>query len=108
MEAAADAPEVPADARNLTLDDGSTVLILPMTWQMMKAAANADPDAVDESLGELMQAIEDAVLAAKFKNGRSLQLQPSTVFRKIFREWGKAEDEAALPKANEQPSATPS
>lgn len=104
----APAPEQDDDTRWVELPDGSRLRMLPMTWQMMKAASYADPNAPNESLGELMSGIEGAVVEEHFTNGRPLKLQPSTRFMEIFREWNKTEDNASLPPANGQPSATPS
>jgi hypothetical protein len=104
---APDAVEIPPDARTITLPDGSELVMLPMTWQMAKAVAAADPANPDDA-APMMQAVEDACLRANFKNGRDLARQPVTVFGDIFREWNKKEDEHALPPANGQPSETPS
>lgn len=102
-------PDAPADARTITLPDGSTMTMLPMTWQAMKAAAAVDTEGgLDRSTAELMQAVEDAVLTAEFKNGRPLSKQPFAVFRDVFRAWNRAEEDAALPPANGQISETPS
>src|SRR5574339_18923 len=93
--------EEPAEElRHLKLEDGSTLVMLPVTWQMMKAIASADSEQADRSTADMMQAIEDACIEANFVNGRPLPLQPLGTFRQIFRAWNAAEDEAALPPAN--------
>lgn len=96
------------DTVQVELADGSRLRMYPMTWQLMKAVSAADPETPESSTRDLMQAVEDAVVDAQFKNGRSLQLQPVAVFREIFKAWTGKEDEVALPPANGQPSATPS
>lgn len=109
-ESAEPQPERPADARSITLDDGSELVMLPMTWRMMKAvyAGSTDAAELNKSTGEMMAAIEDGVIEAHFKNGRELGQQPFSVFRDIFRAWNKSEQDDALPPANGQPSETPS
>ena len=111
--AVAEATEPTADKpveqlRRVELKDGSVLMMLPMTWRMFKASAQADTEHIDRSIGELMQAIEDAVVEANFKNGRDLSRQPRSVFMDIFSGWRQAEDEVALPPANGQLSGTPS
>lgn len=98
------------DLRLVTLPDGSELVMLPLTWRMMKISARVQGDGnIDgHALGELMEAIEEATIEARFKNGRPLALQPSDVFRTIYRAWGREEDDHALPPANGQPSAKPS
>lgn len=106
MAEATSEAEPAEDYRYVQLEDGSQLTMLPLTWAMLKASSQADPDRLDESLGQLMQAIEDAVVEAHFKNGRGLSTQPKSVFMQIFAGWRKAEDEAALPPVNGQPSET--
>lgn len=105
---AVEADQPAEELRHVVLDDGSELKMLPLTWAMFKASAQADPEALEDSVGSLMQAIEDAVVEAKFKNGRDLSRQPRSVFMKILTGWRQAEDEVALPPANGQLSETPS
>lgn len=92
-------PASKAEGQRIELDSGYVVM-RPMNIDALLAFAEADTN-----IGPAIRAVKEGCVDSKFTDGKPLGEQPIPTLTAILRGWNRAEDEVALPPAQEPPSA---
>lgn len=95
-------PAKKAEGQRIELD-GGYVVMRPMNIDDLLAFAEAD-----SNVAPAIRSVKDGCVESKFRDGKPLGEQSLDVLTAILRGWNRAEDEAAVPPTNGQPSVSPS